>query len=100
MEGREAIRRAMSQTFGAEGGVRLEDFAVNVREAEAFGELVYVRADYDITMSVSTDGDGSISQRGPYINILRRDDAGHWRIYRQIYSRNHPPATSAHPRSE
>jgi ketosteroid isomerase-like protein len=90
--GREAIRKALSRTLGAEGGVRLEEFSLRIHEAEGIGELVYVRAAYRLKLTVAArDGQASIEQHGPYINILRRDDGGHWRIYRQIYSRDHPP---------
>jgi uncharacterized protein (TIGR02246 family) len=92
VEGREAIRHALSRTFGAEGGVRLENFSVNVLEAAGGGELIFVRAAYHVKMSVQMgDQEISLEQRGPYVNILRRDAERHWRIYRQIYGRNHPP---------
>jgi ketosteroid isomerase-like protein len=100
VEGREAIRHALSRTFGAEGGVRLEAFSVSVREAEGIADLVYVRAAYRLKMSVAVGDEAhTIEQHGPYINILRRDETGRWRIYRQIYSRDHPPCTpgSLHP---
>lgn len=98
VEGREAIRHALSRTLGAEGGVRLQDFSVSIREAEGIADRVYVRAAYHLKMQVTTDdGVRSIDQRGPYINILGRDEEGHWRIYRQIYSRDHPPATGSAP---
>jgi ketosteroid isomerase-like protein len=94
VEGRQAIRHALSRTLGVEGGVRLEDFSVNIREAEGIGKLVYVRAVYHLKMTVTVGGEEvSIEQHGPYINILCQDGEGHWRIYRQIYSRDHPPPT-------
>jgi ketosteroid isomerase-like protein len=93
VEGREAIRHALSRTLGAEAGVRLEDFSISIREAEGLGDLIFVRAAYRLKMSVTNGSDEvSIEQHGPYINILRRDEAGPWQIYRQIYGRDHPPA--------
>jgi ketosteroid isomerase-like protein len=92
VEGREAIRHALSRTLGAEGGVKLEDFSVNVHEAEGIGDLVFVRATYRLKMSVAAGAEEiAIEQRGPYINILRQNEAGRWRIYRQMYGRDHPP---------
>lgn len=94
VEGREAIRHALSRTLGAEGGVRLEDLSLAIREAEGTGDFVYVWAEYRIKMSVTVGGEEvSIEQHGPYINILRRDEEGRWRIYRQVYNRYHPPRT-------
>ena len=93
IEGHEAIGRAMSQTFGGESGVSLEDFSIHIREAEAIGELIYVRAAYRLKMTVTVgDETRNLEQHGPYINLLRRDNDGHWRIYRQIYGRDHPPS--------
>jgi uncharacterized protein (TIGR02246 family) len=92
MEGREAIRHALSRTLGAEGGMSLEEFSVSVREAEGIGDLIFVRAAYRLKMSATIGNEEvSIEQHGPYINILRQDEEGHWRIYRQIYGRDHPP---------
>ena len=93
VEGRDAIRQALSHTLGAEGGVRLEDFAVSVREAASIGDLVYVRAAYRLKIAMTIDGNEKITleQSGPYINILCRDGERHWCIWRQIYSRDHPP---------
>lgn len=90
--GRAAIRDALSHTFGDAGGVRLEDFSVSIQEAEASGELVYVRAAYFMKLRVRIgDEELSLEQRGPYVNLLRRDEDGRWCIYRQIYGRDHPP---------
>lgn len=102
VEGREAIRHALARTFGTEGGVRLEDISLSIREAEGAGDLVYVWATYRIKMSVTVGGEEvSIEQYGPYINILRRDDEGRWCIYRQVYNRDHPPhMPSPSPRSD
>jgi ketosteroid isomerase-like protein len=102
VEGREAIRHALSRTFGAEGGVRLEELSLSIREAEGIGNLVYVWASYRLKMSVTMgSGEVNIEQHGPYVNILRRDEEGHWRIYRQIYNRDHPPGIApASPQSQ
>jgi ketosteroid isomerase-like protein len=102
VEGRAAIRHALSRTLGAEGGVSLEELSLSIREAEGFGDLVYVWAAYRLKMSVAVGGEEvSIEQHGPYVNILRQDEEGRWRIYRQIYNRDHPPGMHlASPQSE
>ena len=92
VKGREGIRQALAQILGSEGGVTLEDFCVNILETEGIGELVYVRANYQIETSRTVEGDEVRDrQQGHYVNILRRDEGSHWRIYRQIYNRDHPP---------
>lgn len=100
VEGREAIQHALSRTLGEEGGVRLEEFSVNIKEVAGIGRLVYVRAAYRIKMLATVGGkELSIEQHGPYVNILRRDESDRWRIYRQIYGRDHPspmPLSSPH----
>ncbi len=58
VEGREAIRRALSRTLGAEGGVTLKGFSVCIQEAEGIADLVYVRAAYRLNMSVIVDDEG------------------------------------------
>lgn len=98
VEGREAIRQALSRTLGAAGGVSLEEFSLSIQEAEGVGDLVYVRAAYRLKASVTVGSEvAGVELHGPYVNLLRRDDGGSWRIYRQIYGRDHPvamPSTS------
>jgi uncharacterized protein (TIGR02246 family) len=95
VEGREAIRDALSQIFGAEGGVELTGFSVDILEAEALGETVYVRATYDFEVELLGGAGGSVQQHGPYVNILRQDAQDNWLIWRQFVNRAHPPAGPA-----
>jgi ketosteroid isomerase-like protein len=91
VEGRDDIRDALALMLGAEGGVRLTDFAVAILETEAFGNLVYVRAEYRFEVALLDDDGIAVGQSGPYVNILRRDEDDALRIWRQIVSREHPP---------
>jgi ketosteroid isomerase-like protein len=89
--GRDAIRQTFALLLGREGGVALDHLSFEVREAEAAGELVYVGAGYRQAGTLTVDGiTVPFEQRGSYVNILRRDEAGAWRIYRQIINRDHP----------
>lgn len=91
VEGRAAIRETLAHTLGRAGGVELDHFSVDVQEAEGAGELVYVGAAYRLSGTMTVEGrDVPFEQVGSYVNILRRDEAGEWRIYRQIYNRDHP----------
>lgn len=90
--GRDNIRQFLAQLLGSEGGVTLESFSVDVVELEGAGDLAYARATYQFEISTTVDGEElTVQQQGPYMNILRRDEAGDWRIYRQIINRDHPP---------
>jgi uncharacterized protein (TIGR02246 family) len=92
--GRDNIRQFLAQLVGTQGGVTLESFSVDVVELQGVGDLAYARAMYEFQISMTVDGeDLTVRQQGPYMNILRPDEAGNWRIYRQIINRDHPPAS-------
>ncbi len=92
--GRDNIRQFLAQLLGTEGGVTLESFSVDVVELQKVGDLAYARATYQFEISMTVDDEEiTVHNRGPYMNILRSDEAGDWRIYRQIINRDHPPAS-------
>jgi ketosteroid isomerase-like protein len=91
VEGREAIRAALAQMFGAEGGVELTDFSVDILESETLGETVYVRATYHFEVEPLGGAADPVQQHGPYVNILRQDTQDTWLIWRQFVNRAHPP---------
>jgi ketosteroid isomerase-like protein len=80
--------------LGTEGGVTLESFSVDVVELQGVGDLAYARATYQFEISMTVDDEEiTVQNQGPYMNILRPNEAGDWRIYRQIINRDHPPAS-------
>jgi len=90
-EGRAGIRETFAHMLGRAGGVDLDHLSVEVLEVEGAGELVYVGAAYRLGGTMTVDGtETPFEQEGSYVNILRRDEAGTWRIYRQIINRDHP----------
>jgi ketosteroid isomerase-like protein len=91
VKGRDAILGVLSLLFGADGGVRLTSFSVEIDAAEMLGEAVYVQANYQLELELLGEGQGSVRQHGAYVNILRRDAQGDWRIWRQFVNRAHPP---------
>jgi uncharacterized protein (TIGR02246 family) len=92
--GRDNIRQFLAQLVGSEGGVTLQSFSVDVAELQGVGDLAYARAAYQFEISMTVDGEEvTAQQQGPYMNILRPDEAGDWRIFRQIINRDHPPAS-------
>lgn len=95
VEGRDAIRGVLAQMFGAEGGVELTDFSVDIRESEILGETVYVRATYQFEVDLLGGAGDSVQQHGAYVNILRQDAQETWLIWRQFVNRAHPPVGPA-----
>lgn len=95
VEGRKQIRGALARMFGTEGGVRLTDFSVDIAETEVLGETVYVQATYRFDVERLGDPGASVEQHGLYMNILRQDADGVWRIWRQFVNRAHPPVGPA-----
>jgi uncharacterized protein (TIGR02246 family) len=94
LAGRDNIRQYLAQLLGTEGGVTLESFSVDVVELQGVGDLAYARATYQFEISMTVDDEEiTVQNQGPYMNILRPNEAGDWRIYRQIINRDHPPAS-------
>lgn len=91
VEGRDAIRGTLARLLGADGGVKLTDFSVEIEGAEMLGEAIYVQARYQFEVEPLGEGKGAVRQHGAYVNILRQDAAGDWRIWRQFVNRAHPP---------
>ena len=91
VEGRASIRDALAGMFGSGAGVRLTDFAVDIAEVEVLGPSIYVRATYRFEAELLGNAGGASAQHGPYVNILRQDTDGTWRIWRQFVGRAHPP---------
>ena len=89
-QGRDAIRTALARQLGSEGGFRLVEFMVDIAEAELLGETIYVRAHYRLVVEPLGTDEGSVRQEGPYVNLLRKDADGTWRIWRQFVGRAHP----------
>ncbi len=90
VEGRQAIRDALAQLFGSDGGLQLTDFSVDILEAETLGETVYVKATYDFEVELLGGTGESVQQHGSYVNILRQDAQDTWLIWRQFVNRSHP----------
>ena len=85
IEGHEALREWFQRRF-ARVDVRLEN---ETKEIEVFGEWAFERGTYVAHIRPKT-GDGAEVVRGKYVNILRRQPDGSWRIARSIRNRDHP----------
>lgn len=67
------------------------DFAsemhINPEEINIAGDWAYTRGTYDLTVG---SGDGATTIDGKFMTILRRQDDGTWKIYRDIFNSNTP----------
>jgi uncharacterized protein (TIGR02246 family) len=73
---------------------RLSSFAAAVDEVRGTGDLAYASGSYLITVTAA-DGTSSLEQ-GSFIDILRKQSDGHWRIARAIW-RPHTPRPITRP---
>ncbi len=83
--GRDAIRATMQEMFAAGLGVELEDLEVKVA-----GNLGYKAGRYR-----STAEDGSLIDRGKYIEIWSKTDGG-WVLHRDIWNSSVQPGLDDH----
>jgi uncharacterized protein (TIGR02246 family) len=67
---------------------RLSTFAAPIEEVRGAGDLAYATGNYLLTF-VAADGTSSLEQ-GSFVDILRRQSDGSWRIARAIW-RPHSP---------
>ncbi|MDP3909402.1 MAG: DUF4440 domain-containing protein [Gemmatimonadales bacterium] len=76
VKGPDAIRAAMADAFGP--GTRLDWEPVSAVAAES-GDLGYTIGRW-ATVVVKADGTDSVTARGNYVTIWRRDAHGRWRV--------------------
>lgn len=69
-----------------EGFPRATSFAVNVEEVDGCGDLAVAHGD-----AVGTMEDGTLSTF-KFLSIWRKQSDGSWRMARDMWSLNHPPA--------
>jgi uncharacterized protein (TIGR02246 family) len=86
IQGHEALRKWFRQRF-VRVNVRIEN---ETREIVVSGDWAFERGTYVAHIRTKT-GDGEETVRGKYINILRRQPDGSWRIARRIRNRDYPP---------
>ncbi len=84
--GLETIVAAMEEGFGA-NTIQLTSV---VDEVEVAGDLAYVRVTYDETITPTAGGDAE-QMHGNWLVILRRQEDGSWKIWREMWSVFTPP---------
>ena len=78
-----------------QGFPRLIEFKLTNVEVEGRGDIAYVRGSYQLTMAV--EGQNPIEDTGKFLEIRRKQPDSTWLIYRDMFSSDQPPATSAAP---
>jgi uncharacterized protein (TIGR02246 family) len=94
--GKEAI---LANMVGAMGLFSFEDFAIDNEEVTVSGDLAVVRGTYSTSM-VPTAGGDPLPVDGKYMSVLMRQSDGEWKLYRDIFNSNVPPAAPAESDTE
>ncbi len=72
--------------------VDILEFKTESKEYELFGDLGYARGFYSVERRLRKTGQKLPRFEGKYFTVYRRQPDGSWKIYRDIYSSNLPPA--------
>jgi uncharacterized protein (TIGR02246 family) len=73
-----------------------EDMQINIDEVLVAGDLAIARGLYTVTY-VPLDGSDPIPVDGKYTTTFQQQADGSWKIYRDIFNSNVPPAAAAEP---
>lgn len=65
-------------------------FRIDAKEITLLGDWAYSRGLYTVS-AVKQDGSETVMTDGKFMTILRRQDDGSWRIYRDIFNSNVAP---------
>jgi uncharacterized protein (TIGR02246 family) len=94
--GRDTILAAIS---AAAERIYWEDFEIDIEEVLVAGDLAIARGMYTVT-NVPKDGSAPIPVDGKYTSTFQRQPDGSWKLYRDIFNSNVPPAAPAEPDME
>lgn len=84
--GKETIYTAVS---GFLSNFEYTDFVIENEDVEVNGDLAFARGTYQATF-VSKDGGDPVTVEGKYMTILRQQEDGSWKLYRDIFNSNVP----------
>lgn len=87
--GMDALREDISTGLKV---VEFLDFGCDSQEFVVFGEYGYARGNYFIEQRLRATGQMLPRFEGKYLTVYRRQTDGSWRIFRDSYSSNQPPA--------
>jgi uncharacterized protein (TIGR02246 family) len=86
VRGREAIAQGWKRIIGSGGNT----VRVDIGEVQESGDWAY-----DIGRFTASAPDGSVLNAGKYIVIWRRQSTGEWKIHRDIFNWDIPPAQAS-----
>ena len=91
INGTEGYRAMLDGVFSAN---TFDIEAVDRGTIEVAGDIGWARYDYIVHRTPKATGDGSepvtVSSLGRYIDIMRRQDDGSWRVYKHIWNYSEP----------
>ncbi len=91
--GKETILANMVGTLGL---FSFEDFVINNEEITVSDDMAVVRGTYSTNL-VPKDGGDPLPLDGKYMSVLKRQQDGEWKLYRDIFNSNVPPASPIEP---
>lgn len=87
VSGSDEIRRDI-QTRLQQGSLEI---SIPVDETRIIGDHAYSRGTYQIMITLA---DGStVEENGSWVNVMKRQEEGDWKIYLNIWNRDHAPVT-------
>ena len=94
--GKETIYTAVS---GFLSQFEYTEFAIENEDVEVNGPLAFARGTYAASFVAKSGGDPTHIE-GKYMTIMRQQPDGSWKIYRDIFNSNVPPAPAAAPATD
>ncbi len=94
--GREAIYDRISNDLAS---TAYSEFAITNEDVEVNGDLAFARGNYVLTFAPKSGGE-PMDLDGKYMTIFHQQPDGSWKIYRDIFNSNVPPAPVAAPATD
>ena len=88
----ETIRGIANYRAMLEGVFTTDDFRIEIAvpaTIEVDGDMAWSRYDYVIHRTAK-DGSGTFSSYRKFLDVMRRQDDGSWRVYKHIWNYNDP----------
>jgi ketosteroid isomerase-like protein len=64
---------------------------IKIKEVEVSDDLAFARGTYSMDFIIKANG-AVIPYEGKYLTVFKKQSDGSWKIYRDSYSSNTPPA--------